>query len=222
MANTIDAYSALNGSTAAPGGKSNAFEAGSAERFLKLLVTQMQNQDPLNPADNAQITSQMAQINTVSGIETLNTTVQGLNGRFVQMQALQGASLVGRDITVAGDKFAFTSESGIGGFELDGTADRVKVEVLAPNGRVVDTLELGAQSAGLHGFEWQPRNQPLPSASEGYRFRIVATTGAAAVPATPLMRDRVEAVSSAGDKLTLETAVSGRIDYSAVKAVGGS
>ncbi len=59
----------------------------------------MQNQDPMNPMDNAQVTSQMAQINTVTGIEKLNTTVAGLNGQFVQMQALQGASLVGRDVT---------------------------------------------------------------------------------------------------------------------------
>ncbi|MBL8324319.1 MAG: flagellar hook assembly protein FlgD, partial [Rubrivivax sp.] len=75
---TTDPFAALNrtgnGSTPAT---SNA--AGSAERFLKLLVTQMQNQDPLNPLDNAQITSQMAQINTVSGVEKLNDTVAGLN-----------------------------------------------------------------------------------------------------------------------------------------------
>src|SRR5512147_131653 len=77
--------------------------AGGADRFLKLLVAQMQNQDPLNPMDNAQVTSQMAQINTVTGIEKLNTTVQGLNSQFVQMQALQGASLVGRDVIVPGN-----------------------------------------------------------------------------------------------------------------------
>ena len=56
-------------------------EAGSADRFLKLLVAQMQNQDPLNPMDNAQVTSQMAQINTVNGIEKLNQTVNKLMSR---------------------------------------------------------------------------------------------------------------------------------------------
>ena len=60
-----------------------------SERFLTLLVTQLQNQDPMNPVDNAQMTSQMAQISTVSGIEKLNTTVEGLNTQFVQMQAMQ-------------------------------------------------------------------------------------------------------------------------------------
>ncbi len=50
----------------------------SQDRFLKLLVTQMKNQDPLNPLDNAQVTTQLAQINTVSGIEQLNTTLQSM------------------------------------------------------------------------------------------------------------------------------------------------
>ncbi len=222
MATSVNPYSALNASAASStSDKPSAFEAGSAERFLKLLVTQMQNQDPLNPADNAQITSQMAQINTVSGIETLNTTVSALNGQFMQMQALQGAALVGRDVTVPGDKLAFTADAAIGGFELAGTADRVKVEVLSGAGRVVDTLELGTQTAGLNGFEWKPSSGSLPSAADGYRFRIIATNGSAPVTATPLMRDRVDAVSTQGDRLMLETRVSGRIDYSSVRAVGG-
>ena len=76
--------------------------------FLRMLTVQMQNQDPLNPLDNAQITSQMAQINTVSGIEKLNTTVQGLNGQFMQMQVLQGTALVGRDVTTDEIKWTAT------------------------------------------------------------------------------------------------------------------
>ncbi|MBL8341060.1 MAG: flagellar hook assembly protein FlgD, partial [Rubrivivax sp.] len=77
-ATTTDPFAALSrtGNGTAP---TTSNGAGSAERFLKLLVTQMQNQDPLNPLDNAQITSQMAQINTVSGVEKLNDTVAGLN-----------------------------------------------------------------------------------------------------------------------------------------------
>ena len=81
-----------------------------ADRFLKLLVAQMQNQDPLNPMDNAQVTSQMAQINTVTGIEKLNTTVQGLSTQFMQLQAMQGASLVGRDVIVAGNKLSIDAD----------------------------------------------------------------------------------------------------------------
>lgn len=190
-------------------------DAASADRFLKLLVAQMQNQDPMNPMENAEITTQMAQINTVSGIETLNATVQGLNAQFLQMQALQGASLVGRDVTVAGNAVSFNDDgSGVGGFELAGAADQVKVEVLDASGRVVDTLQLGALESGRHAFAWAPK-----AAAEGnHSFRVTATAGAANVPASTLMRDRVEAVNTSGDTLTLELARSGSVPYSAVKA----
>src|SRR6476659_897494 len=106
----------LNGASST-GTVKTANDAGSADRFLKLLVAQMQNQDPLNPMDNAQVTSQMAQINTVNGIEKLNTTVQGLSGHVVQMQALQGANLIGRDVIVPGNKMDIEDGVGQGGFE---------------------------------------------------------------------------------------------------------
>src|SRR5437764_48161 len=105
-----------------------------SERFLKLLVAQMQNQDPLSPMDNAQVTSQMAQINTVSGIEKLNNTVAGLATQFTQLQAIQGASLVGHDVVVPGNGLQITNAVGEGGFELTAPADQVKVEILSPAG----------------------------------------------------------------------------------------
>ena len=117
-----------------------------SDRFLKLLVAQMKNQDPLNPMDNAQVTSQMAQINTVTGIDKLNTTVAGLSAQFMQMQAMQGASLVGHDVIVPGNKLDIDADAAIGqgGFELAGPADAVKVEILAPSGAVLQTINLGA------------------------------------------------------------------------------
>src|SRR5512137_2244751 len=126
----------------------------SADRFLKLLVAQMQNQDPLSPMDNAQVTSQMAQINTVSGIEKLNATVQALSGQFMQMQVLQGANLVGRDVIVPGSRLSIIDGVGQGGYQIDAAADSVKVEVLSASGQVLDTLDLGAQGSGMHSFDW--------------------------------------------------------------------
>jgi flagellar basal-body rod modification protein FlgD len=208
-----DPYAALASSsnTAA----SAASDAGSADRFLKLLVTQLQNQDPLNPMDNAELTSQLAQINTVEGIQTLNTTVQGLGAQFVQMQAVQGAALVGHDVTLQGNRIDVDGSTGVGGFELAGAADKVKVEILSPAGRVVDTLELGAESTGRHAFSW---NSPLAADGSTYTFRVTATSGAASVATTPLMRDRVQAVSSSAGGLVLQTEHSGDVAYSDVKA----
>ena len=192
-----------------------ANETAAADRFLKLLVTQMQNQDPLNPMDNAQITSQMAQISTVSGIEKLNTTVSGLNGQFVQLQALAGASLVGHDVTLAGNRLSIQDGVGAGGVELADTAESVKIEILSPGGQVVGTVDLGTQAAGRHGFTWDASKL---ADTEGYRFRVMAKTGTAAVASTPLMRDRVQAVSADGGTLVLQTQHSGSVAYSDVKA----
>ena len=151
----VSPFAALNGNNAsAPVVTAN--DAGSSDRFLKLLVTQMQNQDPLNPMDNAQITSQMAQISTVDGIAKLNSTVNGLNRQFVQLQALQGASLVGRVVTVPGDEITVYEGTAVGSFDLSGAADRVDVEILSAGGRVVDTVKLGAQTGGRHDFDWKP------------------------------------------------------------------
>ncbi len=198
-----------------PAAKAAKDVQASADRFLKLLITQMQNQDPLNPMDNAQVTSQMAQINTVSGIEKLNLTVQGLSDQFLQMQALQGAALVGSDVVVPGNQMSIAGDVGQGGFELTTAADKVKVEVLNGAGIVIDTMSLGAQGAGRHSFNW-----PAKGVQEGAgtRFRVTATNGATALATTPLMRDTVTAVSASGTTLTLELAHNGPVAYADIKA----
>ena len=203
-----------SGTTTAGTSTSGTSDAGSADRFLKLLVAQMQNQDPLNPMDNAQITSQMAQINTVTGIQTLNSTVQALQGQFVQMQALQGAALVGRDVVVQGNQLDISDGVGQGGFELTSAADAVKVEVLNAGGHVVDTIQLGAQQAGMNGFQWDASKTTDTSLT----FRVTATLGSATLSSTPLMRDRVNAVTAADGTLTLELERSGSTAYADIKA----
>ena len=210
--------SSTTSSTAASAASSitSANEAGSQDRFLKLLVTQLKNQDPLSPMDNAQLTSQIAQINTVSGIATLNTSVQTLSSQFLQMQSLQGASLVGKDVVVAGNKLDIAAGVGQGGFEIATAADAVKVEVLSPAGRVVDTLNLGAQGSGMHSFDWASGSY---DATSGLTFRVTATSGTTALASTALMRDKVEAVSTSGKDLMLELHSAGTVAYSTVKAI---
>ena len=209
----ISATSSATDSAASIVSKTDA--TATSERFLKLLVAQMQNQDPLSPMDNAQVTSQMAQINTVSGIDKLNTTVEGLSSQFAQLQSVQGAALVGHDVVVPGNTLQIDDGTGEGGFELAGPADQVKVEILAPSGQVVDTLQLGAQASGLHSFEW---NGGSATAASGLKFRVTATSGATTSTPTTLMRDRVVAVSTGGSTFSLELAASGTVPYSAVKA----
>jgi flagellar basal-body rod modification protein FlgD len=187
------------------------------DRFLKLLVTQLQNQDPMNPMDNAQMTTQMAQISTVSGIEKLNTSVTGLTNQFMQMQALQGASLIGKEVIVKGDKLTTTEGVTQGLYQLDTAADRVKIEVLSPAGTVVDTLGDGAQTIGRHEFTW-PGAAAVADPS-GYRFRVTANSGSTPLTATALTRDTVDAVNTTGNTLTLELVKSGSVPYSSIQAL---
>jgi flagellar basal-body rod modification protein FlgD len=208
----VGGVSAVNAATA-----KTKNQEGAEDRFLKLLVAQMQNQDPLNPMDNAQVTSQMAQIQSVNGIEKLNRTVEALGTQFAQMNALQGASLVGRDVIVPGNRLAPNDQGLVqGGFELAGPADSVTVEVLNAGGRVIDTITLGAQSGGRHGFEWTPPAGVDPAT--GSAFRVLAKNGTANVGFTPLMRDRVDAVIAGGDTLMLELRNSGAIRYDDIRA----
>src|SRR5690606_6339775 len=81
---------------------SNELLADTQERFLTMLITQLKNQDPMNPMDNAQITSQVAQLSTVTGINQLNQTLLALSGQLDVSQSMQAASLIGKDILVPG------------------------------------------------------------------------------------------------------------------------
>jgi flagellar basal-body rod modification protein FlgD len=202
--------------TSSSSGATVAEDPGSQDRFLKLLITQIQNQDPLSPMDNAQVTSQIAQINTVTGIQQLNTTVQGLAGQFTQLQALQSASLVGRDVVVPGNVLDIAGGVGQGGFELSGPADAVKVEVLSPAGQVIDSMALGALGSGSHSFNWPAGTATNDS---GLKFRVTATSGTVNSTPTMLMRDRVNAINISGNALNLELQNAGSVPYSSVRAL---
>jgi flagellar basal-body rod modification protein FlgD len=215
MTLSVDTLNSINGTPSASS-IASASDAGSQDRFLKLLVTQLQNQDPLSPMDNAELTSQIAQINTVSGIATLNTSVQQLSSQFLQMQSLQGASLVGKDVIVPGNKLDIADGVGQGGFELTSAADAVKVEVMSPAGKVLDTLNLGAQNSGMNSFDWTAGKYDNTS---NLTFRVTATTGATTLTSTALMRDKVDAVSTSGDALMLELDRGGTVAYTTVRAI---
>jgi len=188
-----------------------------SDRFLKLLVTQMQNQDPLNPMDNAQVTSQMAQINTVTGIEKLNTTMGTMSTSFAQMQMMQGVSLVGHDVLVEGNKLQLDADkNGVGGFELSSGASSVTIEIKTSSGAVIDNLKLGAQTEGQRGFSWKP---PTGMSMSDLTFNVKAVSGGTAVTSIPLMTDTVDAVRTKDGGLNLQLRQSGDTPYSKVRAL---
>jgi flagellar basal-body rod modification protein FlgD len=191
------------------------------DRFLKLLVAQMENQDPLNPLDNAQVTTQMAQINTVTGINELGDSIGKMIEQITGLQTLQAASLTGRDVVVAGNSMQLPAGgTANGAYELPGDASAVKVEVRDSNGALVRTMELGAQRGGVSRFAWDGRTDAgAPAAAGEYRFSVTAGSGKSEYAATALRVGRVEGVRNEGGQLQLLLAGQGAVPYAEVRQI---
>jgi flagellar basal-body rod modification protein FlgD len=174
-------------------------------RFLTLLTTQLQNQDPLNPMDNVELTSQIAQISTVSGIEKLNTTLQTLLSENQDSQTTLAASLLGQAVMVPGNALALSSGAAVGAFELATDADDVAVTITDSNGIAVRTLSLGSLGAGLHDFAWDGTTDDGSTAADGnYTISVAATSGSDKVTTTALTLGEVRSVISDGSGFMLD------------------
>lgn len=217
MINSVTNTSSTTGTAGTKAATANDNE-GAQDRFLKLLVAQLNNQDPMNPLDNAQMTSQIAQINTVTGIQQLNETVKGLVNQFAGQQLVQGSAMVGRDVLVEGNGLSLNTETknATGVFDLAGSAASVKVQVLDPTGKEVGTVDMGSLPAGRYNFAWDASKYQGDSA---LRFKVLAANGEAPVASTPLTTDRVTAISMDNGGLQLQLSRGGMTSQSGIKAI---
>ncbi|MES1923790.1 flagellar hook assembly protein FlgD [Salinisphaera sp. T31B1] len=189
-------------SAAANAGTGRQSSADMSEQFLTLLVAQMRNQDPLNPMDNAQMTSQIAQINTVSGINDLNDTLGAINGQIDTSQRLQASALIGRDVLVPGREIA-VGKAGAAtpfGMELPADAAQVTISISDAMGTLVHQSSYDDIPAGVQSFQWDGRDGSEQTVGEGtYRIDIQAVDSAGqAIDVQPLSMGRVGGVV-AGD-----------------------
>ena len=183
----------LNGATTT---KAASATAEASDRFLKLLVTQLQNQDPMNPMENAELTTQLAQMSTVEGINKMNTSLDGLLAQYKASQVLQGASLVGRQVLAEGDSLLLGSSGAAGAVELDGAADSVQIKVYGSNGALMQTIDLGEQDAGLVRFVWDGKDANGEAQTLGdYTFTATANAGQVPVAVTQYTLGSVLSVS---------------------------
>lgn len=174
--------------------------------FLKLLVTQMKYQDPMNPMDNAQMTSQIAQLNTVEGINQLNTTVSNLQASLMATQSMQAASLIGKTILADGNSTSLLNGSANLSIRLEGAAESVVVDVINAGGRIIKSTDLGANAAGIKSFTWDGSTNEGGVAPNGqYTFQVNAKKLNQTVAVTPLIQATVSGVelTSAGPQLSL-------------------
>jgi len=122
--------------------------------FLTLMVTELNYQDPFKPMDNSQLSAQMAQFASVSGLDQLNQSFAELSANVTSDQALQAGTLIGREVLVPTDLGYLTSGGAIKGqVELEQRAD-VVVRVTNAVGQLVRELPLGLQEAGALRFSW--------------------------------------------------------------------
>ncbi|MBK1679995.1 flagellar hook assembly protein FlgD [Rhodocyclus tenuis] len=213
-----ETYAALNGSSSTS--KKSDMEAAQ-DRFLTLLVTQLQNQDPLNPLDNSEVTTQLAQINTVTGIEKLNSTLTELFDIYDQGQSMQAAGMIGKNVLVEGKNIALSEGAAVAGIDLAKSADKVTVSVLDSSGNIVYQEDLGSRKAGSFVFGWDgSTTSGGTKAKDGnYTFKVEATTAGTAVGATALQLGYVYAVVRNSSGFTLDLGSAGNVAYSAVKQI---
>jgi len=207
---------ALNGART----KKDGTALSSEDRFLTLLTTQLKNQDPLNPMDNAQMTSQLAQISTVDGIERLNATLQALVDNSADSEALQAAALVGHGVMVPGSAMSLQQGAALGGVELTDAADRVRVTIKDGNGLAVRTLDLGAMDAGSHVFQWDGKaDSGTPAADGAYTLSIEAVRGDTALTATALQAGVVSGVARTAQGAQLNVGTLGAFKLSDIRQI---
>lgn len=198
-----DIIKALNGDSTSSSSTNKAQDL--QDSFLTMLTTQLQNQDPLNPMDNAQMTSQLAQISQLEGIQALNTTLTSLLSSYNTSQALQAAGAIGSQVLVEGDGLTLSSGAAQGGVTLGSAADKVTVTIKNGAGAVVQTQDLGKQSAGTVAFQWDGKNASGTQLADGkYTFSVEAYSGATKVTTTPIQVGTVNAVVKSGSSFVLE------------------
>jgi len=193
---TAALFASMNAKAKAGSTTAGSDAAGTQDRFLKLLVTQMKNQDPLNPMDNAQVTSQMAQLSTVSGIDKLNATLQALSDSMAGNQSLQAASMIGHGVLVDGEGVELSGGQGYGGIELGQSVDSARVSIYNQAGVLVRDIDLGEQQAGIVKWAWDGKDGSGANVPDGaYTFAVNTRQGGEDVAATTLQFGMVESVT---------------------------
>ncbi|MBS1231129.1 MAG: flagellar biosynthesis protein FlgD [Proteobacteria bacterium] len=225
----FDAINTANGVGATTASTSEATQ----DRFLKLLVTQLQNQDPLNPMDNAQMTTQLAQISTVTGIDKLNTTLSSMIDSVASSQNVQTAGMIGKSVLVAGSNLELTSstakdstgkdvttKTAVGGVKLASAADSVTVTIKDKSGNVVSVQNLGAQKAGVFNYSWDGTTDAKTTADDGtYSISVSALQGTNKVEATAMQFGTVSALIRSGSTFLLDLGSLGNVALSDVQQI---
>ncbi|WP_312936027.1 flagellar hook assembly protein FlgD [Pseudomonas sp.] len=207
--------------------KSNTGSAGSAlgkDAFLKLLATQMQNQNPLDPQDNGEFVAQLAQFSSLEGIQTLNGSVTSILQGFQSSTALQASSLVGRNVVVQTDKASLDAGKSLNGsVNLSGSSAAVKVDVYNASGDLVRSVDMGSRAGGVADFTWDGLNNQGEAVASGvYTFKATADIKGTSTAMTTNLPAQVNSVTMGanGGEMMLNLAGLGSVALSKVQMIG--
>jgi flagellar basal-body rod modification protein FlgD len=227
MTTVNDVYGS-NAASAMANAQANSMMGDTQDRFLTLLVTQLQNQDPLNPMDNAEVTSQIAQLSTVNGIQQLNNTLLALSGQMDMSQSLQAAGLIGKDILYPGEKVSLGSDPVSGdktatpfGIDLMSGAAKTTVSITDAAGKVVRKIELDAHDAGVYPLSWDGLDDAGAPAPDGaYTVQVTASDDKGQpVSVAALTSGRINSVAYTTEGLKLNLALGDKISLLDVRQV---
>jgi flagellar basal-body rod modification protein FlgD len=205
-----------------PSKKTSTDSASETEnRFLKLLIAQMKSQDPLNPMDNAQVTSQMAQLSTVTGINNLNATMSSLQTSMLSGLSLEAASMIGHGVLVPGSTIALSKNQAVFGVDLASDAETVKVTVKDSTGKAIYTMDLGKQAAGIVPIAWDGTTDAGEAkAADGiYTFEIAAASGNQKINATALSFGEVTSVTTGTSGISLNVPNIGSVKLTDIRQI---
>ncbi|MCX7264768.1 MAG: hypothetical protein NT035_05035 [Burkholderiales bacterium] len=147
-----------------------------SQNFLKMLTVQLQNQDPLNPMDNAAMTSQLASLNTVDGINKLNTAVNSLVAQMQSANFMNLSSSVGKTALAAGSQVYFTGNAVSLAAKLDTPTSSLNAVIRDSNGQVVSQFDFGTTASGVSDFIWDGADDAGNKVSPGlYSLELTAT-----------------------------------------------
>lgn len=179
------------------------------EQFLTLLVAQLQNQDPLNPADATEFTAQLAQYSQLEQLFNLNDAMDQLTAAQTKSERLNALSLIGQDVVVEESAFTLGSEPVEIGYKIDGTVTSTSLVIRNSTGRTVATLPTSDLSAGNHYLTWDGKDNSgntLPAGQYSISINAGGTQGTSAT-VTPLVRAQVTGIDLSGTEAKIVTAL---------------
>ncbi len=171
--------------------------ASKSDEFLTLMLAQIENQDPLEPMDNGEFLTQLAQIESAGGIADLQKSFDNMANTLQSNQALQASSMVGRNVVVPSDTSVLRSGNLSGAVGLADDAERVDVKIYNESGSLVRTLDLGALSGGISSFSWDGTDAEGNALPDGqYEIKSTAWYSGGATEQLPTMANAtVESVT---------------------------